>query len=300
MVFALAYTLLFYVLAQGFFRTAIRGIYQKIDFAEQAPSSLGEHSLEHALGKVESWREAKRLQLKDYEDRESYRREFLGNVSHELKTPIFNIQAYVLTLLDGAIEDPEVNVRYLKKTEKSINRMIRIVNDLEGITQLESGFLKIDKSEQDLTTIIEDAIEVAELRKQEKHIEIKIENTHQARFQVLCDRDRMRQAFVNLLLNAIKYGKEGGNISIKLEAIKSRVRIDIVDDGIGIAEEHLPRLFERFYRVDNTSRTSSKGGSGLGLAIVKHILEAHDSEFKVSSIPEKGTTFSFYLSLVSP
>jgi two-component system phosphate regulon sensor histidine kinase PhoR len=224
---------------------------------------------------------------------ENYRKEFLGNVSHELKTPIFNIQGYVSTLIDGGIYDENVNIEYLKRADRSVDRMINIIDDLETISQLESGSLVIDQEKFDVYELCKDVVEQLEMIAGKRSITLKVEPPEKT-FKVMADKFRIRQVFVNLITNSIKYGKEGGFTQISFRLKSDKVFVEVTDNGIGIQEEHLPRLFERFYRVDK-GRSREQGGTGLGLSIVKHILEAHDQNITVSSVVGQGTTFIFSL-----
>jgi len=224
---------------------------------------------------------------------ETYRKEYLGNVSHELKTPIFNIQGYVSTLIDGGLYDETINMEYLKRADKSVDRMINIIDDLETISQLESGSLLLDNEKFDVVALVKDVSEQLELAASKKNIKIVIEDETK-RIKVVADKFRIRQVFANLLTNSIKYGKENGTTKLKFKQIEDTVVVDISDDGIGIEERHLPRLFERFYRIDK-GRSREQGGTGLGLAIVKHIIEAHEQHITVASQVGVGTTFTFTL-----
>lgn len=225
---------------------------------------------------------------------ENHRKEFLGNVSHELKTPIFNIQGYVSTLIDGGLYDETINLEYLKRADKSVDRMIHIIGDLEQISQLESGILELDYEYYDVIEQIKDVFVSLEIQAQTKKITFDFLEIPDKEVLVYADKFRIRQVFVNLLTNSLKYGKEGGKTLIGYLEKENEVSIFVSDDGIGIEEVHLPRLFERFYRVDK-GRSREQGGTGLGLAIVKHILEAHHKSIRVSSKVSEGTTFTFSL-----
>ena len=242
-----------------------------------------------------NWAKQTQNQIQELRKAENYRREFVGNVSHELKTPIFNIQGYVHTLLDGGMEDPEINKKYLEKAVKNIERLSAIVEDLEAISQLESGELKLSFERFDLTRLVNDVIESLEISARERHIELKMEKDKEGSFFAKGDIGRIRQVLTNLLSNSVKYGRDNGTTVIKLKDEDDHARVEVSDDGIGIAKEHLHRLFERFYRVDK-SRSREQGGTGLGLSIVKHILEAHGQTISVDSEPGNGTTFYFTLS----
>lgn len=225
---------------------------------------------------------------------EVFRKEFLGNVSHELKTPIFTIQGYVHTLLEGGIEDQEINILYLQKAAKSIDRLISIVDDLESISRLEAGELILEHRTFDINELIEDVIESLEMKAKESSISLEYNGQAGEHNYVYADKDRIRQVIVNLLVNSIKYGKNSGHTHVKVEDHTNYIAVEVSDDGIGIEKHHLGRLFERFYRVDK-SRSREQGGTGLGLAIVKHIIEAHGQKISVESTPGSGTAFTFTL-----
>lgn len=238
-----------------------------------------------------TWVEDRKNEIEHLKKLEVYRKEFLGNVSHELKTPVFNIQGYVLTLLDGGLEDPSINRNYLQRAEKSVDRMITIIDDLEAISQLETGELQIEPERFDMVALIKDVVDAQEMKATEKGIILTVHEENKP-FYVIGDRFRIRQVIVNLIVNSVKYGKEYGETKIRLYDAGDLISIEIADNGIGIAEKHLPRLFERFYRVDK-SRSREQGGTGLGLAIVKHIIEAHNQTIEVMSTEGAGTVFSF-------
>src|SRR6201987_5493889 len=230
-------------------------------------------------------------ELEHLQKLENYRKEFLGNVSHELKTPIFNIQGYVSTLIDGGINDPKVNLDYLKRADKSVDRMIHIIDDLETISQLESGTLSLDIENFNIVEQVKDIASQIEIQAAKKNISLKI-NAQKENIKTASDRFRMRQVLSNLLSNSIKYGKENGETIVTIESDKDKITITVSDNGIGIDSKHLPRLFERFYRVDK-GRSREQGGTGLGLSIVKHIIGGHGQTILVSSKKGEGTTFSF-------
>ena len=222
---------------------------------------------------------------------EKYRREFFGNVSHELKTPIFNIQGYIETLIDGALYDKNVNKKYLKRTQKSVDRLIYIIDDLESIAQLESHELPLNITEWKLKNLIDEVLEQFEIKAKKKKIKL-VHDAKSTNFLVVADKDKISQVLYNLISNSIKYGKNGGTTKVACHQSKNGCLVSIKDNGIGIAEKNINRLFERFYRVDK-SRSREQGGTGLGLAIVKHILEAHNQNISVRSTVQKGTEFTF-------
>jgi len=238
-----------------------------------------------------AWAEERKNEIERLKKLEVYRKEFLGNVSHELKTPIFNIQGYVLTLLDGGLEDETINRDYLQRAERSIDRMITIIDDLEAISQLETGELQIEPERFDIVALVKDVFEAQEMKATAKGIMLTLADTEKPIY-VFADRFRIRQVIVNLIVNSIKYGKEYGETKVRFYDAGKNISVEVADNGLGIGKEHLPRLFERFYRVDK-SRSRDMGGTGLGLAIVKHIIEAHNQTINVMSTEGVGTVFSF-------
>ena len=232
-------------------------------------------------------------EIEELKSMESFRREFLGNVSHELKTPIFNIQGYIHTLIDGAIKDENVNMQYLQRSSKSVDRMINIVEDLEMISKIESNQLELEFTRWDIVDHLQELFDILEMKAKKRSIGLSINNQSTNNF-VEADRDKISQVLINLIENSIKYGNEGGHTKVRLFEMGENLLVEIADDGAGIPAEHLPRLFERFYRVDK-SRSRSAGGTGLGLSIVKHIIEAHRQTINVRSTENVGTTFSFTL-----
>lgn len=243
---------------------------------------------------VQNWADKKMQEIDQLKQMAKYRKEFVGNVSHELKTPIFNIQGYILTLLDGGLYDSNINQKYLEKTEKSINRMISIVKDLEEITRLESGELKLNRSTFNIIKLVEDIFESQEIKKKERNISLSIKNNTDKPIWVNADREQIDHLITNLIVNSINYGKDNGITEVSFMEMGENILIDIEDNGNGIAKEDIPRIFERFYRVDK-SRSRDSGGTGLGLSIVKHIIEAHNQTINVRSSINKGTSFAFTL-----
>lgn len=283
--------------AEDLITEKVKLIYKLTGMARTVESSNAHESLDKAELDAKKWASNNQAELEQLKRLETYRREFIGNVSHELKTPIFNIQGYIHTLLDGGLEDPEINIDYLKRADKSVERMITIVEDLETITQLESGVITLDKSKFDLVDLAKDVIESVEKKAKEKDIKVKFEKRPEKSLKVMGDKDRIRQVLTNLVMNSVKYGKKGGRTEIQLFETEEKIWVEISDDGIGIPEKHLPRIFERFYRIDK-SRSREAGGSGLGLSIVKHIIEAHEEQINVKSKEGEGTTFSISLQKV--
>ena len=228
-------------------------------------------------------------------DQENYRREFLGNVSHELKTPLFTIQGYILTLIEGALKDKKVRGKYLRRSAKGVDRLISIVKDLDLITQFESGIKTVDKTDFNIYELIENVYDLMEFESEKNNTKLLVYNENNTPVIVNADKERILQVLTNLVVNSIKYGKEGGYTEVKVEEYdKDSIIVRVKDNGEGIEDEHLPRLFERFYRIDK-NRSRKKGGSGLGLSIVKHIIEAHQEQIFVESKIGQGTEFSFTL-----
>ncbi len=243
------------------------------------------------LGKYISKRDYNKQQINVLKEAERYRKEFLGNVSHELKTPIFNVQGYVLTLLDGGLEDPDINKKYLQRAENNINRIISIVEDLETISKLEARELQLEFSTFDIIKVVREVLEMHEMHTVDSNIILSC-NSEKEVVWVEADKNRITQVIDNLVANSIRYGISSGRTNIYVKENRSSVRVDVTDNGIGIAQKHLSRIFERFYRVDK-SRSQKLGGTGLGLSIVKHIIDAHNQSISVKSKPNIGTTFSF-------
>jgi len=241
--------------------------------------------------------EERRSEINILKDQENYRREFLGNISHELKTPLFTIQGYILTLVDGgALKDKKVREKYLRRAAKGVDRIISIVKDLDLITQFESGIKTVDKSDFNIFDLVDNVFDLLEFESEKNNISLKLENKKNSLIYVNADQERILQVLTNLIVNSIKYGSDNGYTKVIVEDFnKEKVIVRIIDNGEGIEKEHIPRLFERFYRIDK-NRSRKKGGSGLGLSIVKHIIEAHNEQIFVKSEIREGTEFSFTLS----
>ena len=289
------YVFLFYV--RSFVSNRIRNLYKAIynvKLDDQTPFVLpetGDDVIMQMQREVTDWMKNRATEIEGLKRMETYRREFVGNVSHELKTPTFNIQGYLSTLLDGGLEDPSINRNYLLRAEKSVERMINIIDDLEAISRLEAGEMALEKEVFDIVALTQDMLDAQDMKAQERRIRLKLKENYKPIF-VYADKDRIRQVITNLVVNSIKYGREGGETEARFFDMDDHILVEISDNGIGIAREHLPRLFERFYRVDK-GRSREQGGTGLGLAIVKHILEAHGQSINVRSSEGIGSTFSF-------
>ena len=288
----IAILVLIYYIIRNFFHEKIKVIYKNI-YKFKGASNILELDIDNVEKEAEEWADAKEEELKQMKQDENYRREFIGNVSHELKTPIFNIQGYVQTLLDGGIDDNAVNMKYLERTNKSVDRMINIVEDLEVISRLETEQSELDIQPFDIVVLVQDVFDALEMRANEMHISLELNNETQTNL-VMGDRDKIQQVMMNLVSNSIKYGKENGTTRVNFFDMHQNMLIEVADNGIGIEEGALGRLFERFYRVDK-NRSREIGGTGLGLAIVKHILEGHNQTINVRSTKGEGSTFSFIL-----
>jgi two-component system phosphate regulon sensor histidine kinase PhoR len=255
---------------------------------------MGEDIIGEVNREVIKWAQENREQIKELKDLEKFRKEFIGNLAHELKTPLFNLQGYLLTLLEGGLEDENINREYLEKADKNLERLLALVRDLDEISRLESGetILKLEKF--NLIELVQDVFSSVELQANQKKISLQIDPKADKTIWVLADRSKIFQVLTNLTVNSINYGKKGGETTAKFFDLDENILIEFADNGIGIEKNHLARIFERFYRVDK-SRARNQGGTGLGLAIVKHIIDAHNQSITVSSEIEKGTTFSFTL-----
>ncbi len=244
---------------------------------------------------IDKYAKDRKLELEMLKVREEYRKEFLGNVSHELKTPLFTVQGYILTLLDGAVKDKNVRDKYLSNANKGVERLIYIVRDLDMITKLEIGDLSLNIETFDIVDLVQSVFELFEMKATKKNITLTFDIDYKEPILVNGDKERIEQVLTNLIVNSIKYGSEQGTTEVSIEnLIKNKVIVRVTDNGEGIEKKHISRLFERFYRVDK-SGSRKEGGSGLGLAIVKHIIEAHDEKIYIESEFEVGSEFSFTL-----
>ncbi|WP_026754729.1 cell wall metabolism sensor histidine kinase WalK [Sediminibacter sp. Hel_I_10] len=244
---------------------------------------------------IDKYAKDKKYEIETLKVREEYRKEFLGNVSHELKTPLFTVQGYLLTLLDGAKNDPKVSEKYLNRANKGVERLIYIVKDLDMITKLEVGDLSLKIERFDIVELVQSVFDLLEMKAAKKKISLVFDMDYDKPIIVTADRERIQQVLTNLIVNSIKYGSEKGTTEISIEnLIKNKVIVRVTDNGEGISDLNIPRLFERFYRVDK-SGSRKEGGSGLGLSIVKHIIEAHDEKIYVESELGVGSEFSFTL-----
>ena len=281
---------------ERFILNKIKGIYNDLSPSGVSMSQqIVQSDMEALRESVQKFADDKKLEIETLREKEDYRKEFIGNISHELKTPLFTIQGYVLTLLEGAIRDKNVREKYLKRTAKGVERLIYVVKDLDLITQFESGIKTIDRSYFDIKELVENVFDLLEMQATKNKISIGFAREYPQSFPVFADEERIQQVLTNLIVNSLKYGVKNGKTEVSLEELsEEKILIKISDNGEGVAEEHLPRLFERFYRVDKSGNRKA-GGSGLGLAIVKHIIEAHQEKLLVESTPGVGSEFSFTL-----
>lgn len=292
--------LVFYYTIEKFIYNRIKLIYKTIyNFKTSKESAirnvnLNSNVIDDVNKDVMDWANDKKEEIEQLKRLEVFRKEFLGNVSHELKTPIFNIQGYIHTLLDGGIDDEHINILYLEKASRSVDRLCSIVDDLESISRFEGGELILEVRSFDVVELVKDVFDSLELKAKERNISLELAEGADKGFVVVADKEHVRQVLVNLIVNSIKYGRSNSKTQVGFFDMDQNILIEVTDNGIGIEEKHLSRLFERFYRVDK-GRSRDQGGTGLGLAIVKHIIEAHQQTINVRSTIGVGTTFAFTL-----
>lgn len=252
-------------------------------------------NMEDLLKKIRQYDDDQKSEISEMKKQETFRRDFIGNLAHELKTPLFTSESYILTLLDGAIDDDEVNKKYLKIAGKAIHRLNLIVKDLDLITKIESGESEIQRTDFDIINLAQNALEMLEITASKKNIKLLLEFNDKLPLRVNADNEKIQQVLTNLVENSIKYGKENGTTELVIQELtENKIIVRVTDNGLGIEEKHFNRLFERFYRVDQ-SGSRKGGGSGLGLAIVKHIMDAHDEKIYIESEFGVGSEFSFTL-----
>ena len=263
-------------------------------------SELKDKHVENIGEELTAWADTNDKEIARLKETEQFRKQYLGNVAHELKPPSCNIQGFIWPLLDGGLEDELINRKYLERAEKSIDRLINIVNDLDTISKLESNMNRLEMEKFDIVALTKEIAEQAEMEADKKGIRISIKGADNlpSPFWVLADKHYIGQVIVNLVINSIRYGKEGGLTRVHFRDMLDKILVEVEDNGLGISKEDLPRVFERFYRTDK-GRSREQGGTGLGLAIVKHIIEAHGERISVRSEPGVGSTFSFTLKKVN-
>jgi len=262
-------------------------------------AELKDKKVDDISTELDSWAEGNDREISRLKEAEKFRKQYLGNVAHELKTPIFNIQGYISTLLDGGLEDEVINRKYLERAEKSVERMINILGDLDTISRLDSDMNQMRPESFDMVALCKDIAEQVEMEAAKRNITIQVKGADNlpSRCWVSADKFYIGQVLENLIVNSIRYGKEGGLTKITCRDMLDKILVEVEDDGIGIAKSDLPRVFERFYRTDK-GRSREQGGTGLGLAIVKHIIENHGEKVSVRSELGAGSTFTFTLKKV--
>ena len=247
---------------------------------------------------VKNYVQGKRIEIKNLTERDSFRKDFLGNVSHELKTPLFTVQGYILTLIEGAINDKLIRDKYLERANKGVDRLVAIVKDLDMIAKLETEGLKMNYEVFNIIDLIQNVFDLFEMKAKKRNITLQFDKIYDYPVFVNGDKERIEQVLINLVVNSVKYGKTNGITTVGIEPYtEHQFIIKVIDNGEGIEQEHIPRLFERFYRVDQ-SRSREQGGSGLGLSIVKHIIEAHNETMLINSTFKEGSEFSFTMKKV--
>jgi two-component system phosphate regulon sensor histidine kinase PhoR len=282
---------------ERFIYKGIKQLYQDLEpeFRGEIHDILIADNMDSLLESVKELALKRSVELNSLKDQASFRREFLGNIAHELKTPLFTVQGYILTLLDGAFKDTSVNEKYLERANKGVERLTYIVKDLDLLTKLEKGDTQLELENFDVLEVIQSVFELLEMQAVKSSISLEFDQKYTSAIGVYADRERVQQVLTNLVMNSIKYGKKKGTTEVSVQSIADdKIMVRVRDNGEGIEQEHLPRLFERFYRVDK-SGNRRRGGSGLGLAIVKHIIEAHREQIFVESQAEIGSEFSFTL-----
>lgn len=283
--------------AEKFIYERIKKIYDDVSFlsAEEFSRASVTTNIEALSKSVKDYVEGKRIEIENLTEKDSFRREFLGNVSHELKTPLFTVQGYLLTLIEGGVNDKLIRDKYLARANKGVERLVAIVKDLDMIAKLEMDGLKMNKEVFNAIELIQNVFDLFEMRAKKRNISLQFDKVYDFPVFVMGDIERIEQVLINLIVNSIKYGKTNGITTVGIESYnENKFIIKVIDNGEGIKEEHLPRLFERFYRVDQ-SRSREQGGSGLGLSIVKHIIEAHNETLLLKSTYKEGSEFSFTL-----
>ena len=287
--------LIVYIYLEFYVFKKIKNLYRDlIPENNKEENSLVSTSMDQLIDDLKKFSKESQTEIKSMQEKENFRRDFIGNLAHELKTPLFTSQSYILTLVDGALKDKKVNLKYLNIAEKAIERLIFIVKDLDLITKLESEGLKLEKSKFNIISLINNVFEMLELQASKKKITLAL-GSKNIKVNVNGDQEKIHQVLTNLIENSVKYGRESGTTEVSVENIvKNKVIVRITDNGNGIQKVHLKRLFERFFRIEN-SGSRSTGGSGLGLAIVKHIIDAHNEKIYVESDYGVGSEFSFTL-----
>jgi two-component system phosphate regulon sensor histidine kinase PhoR len=300
--FLILFLLTFFILqyrVEKFIYFRIKKIYKDVRILNEKdfPKPSVTTDMEVLTREVENYVNYKKLEIETLNVRENYRKEFMGNISHELKTPLFTVQSYILTLLDGAMKDKTVRKEYLRRANKGVERLIYIVKELDMIAKLEVGGLVLNKENFNILDLVQNIFDLLEMKAAKKNISLVFDKEYSEEIIVKADRERIEQVLTNLIVNSLKYGKQDGTTEVSIENIlKNKVLVRVTDNGEGILKENMPRIFERFYRVDK-SGSRKEGGSGLGLSIVKHIVEAHNEKIYLESQFGIGSEFSFTLEM---
>lgn len=296
--------IVFYYLIEKYLYSKIKLIYKLIHnlkLGRDLRDALGESTSVDPIGDVEKevkdWAREKKVEIEELRRQEKFRKEFLSNISHEFKTPLFAIQGYIEAILDDEADDKDMTLQFLKKAQRNVDRLSYLINDLNEISKLETGEIPINYTKFRINDLVKEVFEQLELRAKQHQIKLIFKQKYDEAFLVRADRDKICQVLINLIDNSFKYGKQGGSTSVSLFELHDQILVEVTDDGAGINEKYLPRLFERFFRIDS-SRSREVGGSGLGLAIVKHIIEAHQQTINVRSTEGVGSTFGFTLQKV--
>jgi two-component system phosphate regulon sensor histidine kinase PhoR len=283
--------------AEHFIYRRLKKIYEDISIldVDDLKKESTTTDIEKLSNSMQQFVEGKRLEIKSLTEIDSFRRDFLGNVAHELKTPLFTVQGYILTLLEGAVNDKEIRMKYLDRANKGVERLVAVIKDLDMIAKLENDGMKLNIQVFNILELIQNVFDLFEMRAKKRNISLTFDKIYEFPVFVKGDIERIEQVLINLVVNSIKYGKPNGTTIVGVETYNNqKFIIKVNDNGEGIKKEHLPRLFERFYRVDQ-SRSREQGGSGLGLSIVKHIVEAHGENILLKSTYSEGSEFSFTL-----
>ncbi len=285
---------------ERFIYDRIRKIYDEVSVLneDEFTRASATTDIDSLSNSVKNYVQGKRNEIKNLTERDSFRKDFLGNVSHELKTPLFMVQGYILTLIEGAINDKLIRDKYLERANKGVDRLVAIVKDLDMIAKLETEGLKLNYAVFNIIDLIQNVFDLFEMKAKKRNITLQFDKLYDYPVFVNGDKERIEQVLINLVVNSIKYGKLNGLTTVGIESYnENKFIIKVIDNGEGIKEEHISRLFERFYRVDQ-SRSREQGGSGLGLSIVKHIVEAHNETVLINSTFKKGSEFSFTMKKV--
>jgi len=281
--------------AEHFIYRRLKKIYEEVSIlnAKDLKRENATTDIDQLSKSMQKYVDGKRLEIKNLTERDSFRRDFLGNVAHELKTPLFTVQGYILTLLEGAINDKKIRAKYLERANKGVERLTAVIKDLDMIAKLENEGLKLKIELFNILELIQNVFDLFEMKAKKRNISLLFDKVYEFPVFVKGDIEKIEQVLINLIVNSIKYGKPNGSTIVAIESYNDKkFIIKVIDNGEGIKQEHLSRLFERFYRVDQ-SRSREQGGSGLGLSIVKHIVEAHNENILLKSTYGEGSEFSF-------